>query len=110
MYAVISIIPHFNNPTITYCRHVQRGATWKTSTYMCGGISWYKKLPKCYEVVKQRTKKFQINFWFLNALYFANKVVNLKFCIMRYRKINSSEFFQRNFRRNSPELFVRNSP
>ncbi|XP_023322718.1 heparan-sulfate 6-O-sulfotransferase 2 [Eurytemora carolleeae] len=34
---------------ISEFKHVQRGATWKTSTYMCGGISWYKKLPKCYE-------------------------------------------------------------
>ena len=65
------------NPTITYCRHVQRGATWKTSTYMCGGISWYKKLPKCYEVVIQRTKKRILNiFLFLNVLNIANKVVN----------------------------------
>jgi len=30
-------------------RHVQRGATWKTATNMCGGRSWANYIPKCYQ-------------------------------------------------------------
>lgn len=30
-------------------RHVKRGATWKTAEHKCGGRSWSKDIPKCYE-------------------------------------------------------------
>lgn len=30
-------------------RHVQRGATWKTASHMCGGRSWSDSIPKCYQ-------------------------------------------------------------
>jgi len=39
-------------PTARYLsefRHVQRGATWKTSTNMCGGRVWADIIPRCYK-------------------------------------------------------------
>ena len=42
---------YLREPTARYLsefRHVQRGATWKSATLMCGGRAWAELMPRCY--------------------------------------------------------------
>jgi len=48
-YFYITFLRNPVNRYLSEFRHVQRGATWKTATNMCGGRSWASYIPKCYQ-------------------------------------------------------------